>query len=182
MLLVDFDRPCDWKTGLKKIVEPHAAQIQSECRARQVWDLGSLSNRGGRTAPRTPATDALLAEMTAWLSNRDFRAFHATRLLLPESVLTQGLLALDPTEHIKRTLKALCAKTPDAMTTSLDGRLRTWARWHPESGGAQGRGGKCALVPTRAQLHDGSLATIFERYGGEFLENISGEPPELLPE
>lgn len=183
MFVYDFDCPDEWVGRFIKLVEPKATSILKEIKEQTAWELSGSDIRFTTANPPAPEKDLLLATISTDFSNSAFRAFHATRLLRPTAILDEGLLALDRRVQIDRVLDATSAP---GCTARRANRSAAWAGWSEENDtlDTRYREGDCWLTPSRSFLHDGGLDLMFERFGGEFTERISGDPykPTLQPQ
>lgn len=174
MFVYDFDHPEEWIWRFEKMIAPMADAIHREIQEKTEWELAGSHIRISTPKPADPSTTEALAAIRSDFGDKAFRAFHATRLLNSESVLKGGLLALNRKRQISRVLDAVSGLT----SSQSQERIAAWENWTEDTDEVQScqREKSCWLTPSRRALHDGGLDPMFERFGGEFIERISGDP------
>lgn len=174
MFVYDFDHPQEWVWRFADLIAPLAGDILRETEEKTEWELAGSHIRISVPKPEDPATKRALEAVTRDFASSAFRAFHATRLVSADTILSEGLLALDREKQIARTRAALARSRSARMRE----RVEAWGRWSrdDEALRSERREGDCWLTPSRRRLHDGGLNLMFGRLGGEFMERISDDP------
>lgn len=169
-LTVDLDRPETWPSFLVRDLRPLLPAIMAERQAE--------ANRlpGSHTSPPTPATHQAHALVSDAMSGRKLRVFHATRLVDPDAIRTQGLHALDLDRHIDRVRRELVQAGWFASSAEVDAIL---SRVDLSDFAFKIRCGDVWFVPLRRQLHDGGLDDMFAHWGGEVVRQIAQETDGL---
>ena len=173
MFVYDFDHPSEWVDRFRDFVKPKTADVIREMREQSEFIHLGLDERAFIAEPDSPETDRVLREISADFEKSFIRAFHATRLIEPEKIYNDGLQVLDREKHKARVQNNFVTND----TVKQKRRNSSWDAWSKdEDTRTQCREGSCWLTPSRHHLHDGGLDLMFERYGGEFMERISGDP------
>lgn len=116
MSLFDFDQICDWAPRMSEaLADIVPAGLREQLPARPIKWLDDALEAILEQVDR----QLLLRATRSWLMGQEIAGYHGSRLSSEEiaSVLTHGLLALDPAARVE-LLKARLSRHPDWLTAS----------------------------------------------------------------
>ena len=173
MFAYDLDFPKTWVPRFQDILYPSMMQIVDEIERQTDWDRSGSDIHMTEPKPPAPARDAALRKIAQDLNRNSFRAFHATRLVRPEIILTEGLQILDQSEHVDRVLREYQGLQSDRAEQVIKALSAWQENHHAVKEGLRRQ--YCWLVPHRHLLHDKGLNEMFQHLGGEFIQDIITE-------
>lgn len=168
---VDLDDQSTWPAPVLDFLHRNAADLRRERTADHDYSLKGSLHRLQNPAPSMARWNEAKALIEDELADREFLAFHATRLMDFDDIRREGLLRLDLEGHAERLKRHLAAIGAVEELQQVDEAVATMLNEDPMFTKRQGQ---VWLTPLRRLLHDGGCEVFFEGYGGEAIERIAG--------
>lgn len=171
ILPIDLDDLSTWPAPVLAFLQHHSAELRQQRTADHEFTLMGSLYRLRNPSPSMSRWHEAKAFIEGELEDREYLAFHATRLIDFDDIRREGLLMLDLDAQAERLKRHLAAIGADAELQEVDEAMAAMLEEDPMFAERQGQ---VWMTPLRRFLHDGGCEVFFEGYGGEAIERIAG--------
>jgi hypothetical protein len=165
---VDLDHSSTWPRGLVDELNAAIRELVEEMRTYTEFILAD--DHLGREAPARPTTEWAIQRIMDRMRDRRLRVFHATRLLDPDEVITNGLRPLSLDERISRLAHLTKVGPLTEVRSEFEAALRNVDLSNEFF---TIREGSVWFTPMRRYLYDGGCDVFFDHWGGEAIQRFA---------
>lgn len=167
MQTIDLDLESTWPSDVLHFLSRNLTELRDERRASRDYARAGFEIRIQNGSPLMSKWNEAEELIRQSMCKFDFRAYHATRLLASNQIMSEGLIQLNIQQRYKSVKLALSQALGDELQTLAD-------RYVEDNPSYIKRQGSIWLTPLKRLLNDGRCDRFFENFGGEAIEIVAG--------